>query len=104
MASPQPWSPPMKPPEQLSFRGLHQQIEQAAAGFAALGVRPGEVVGLFSENSPRWLVADQGLMRLGAADAVPAAAHRWTSCATSLPTAVRWRWCWSPLSCFSACS
>ena len=63
-------APHAKPPEQLSFRRLHQQIEQAAAGFAALGVRPGEVVGLFSENSPRWLVADQGLMRLGAADAV----------------------------------
>ncbi len=63
-------APHAKPPEQLSFRALHQQIEQAAAGFAALGVRPGEVVGLFSENCPRWLVADQGLMRLGAADAV----------------------------------
>ncbi|MFZ9974626.1 MAG: AMP-binding protein, partial [Vulcanococcus sp.] len=36
----------------------------------ALGVKPGDVVALFSENSPRWLVADQGLMRLGAADAV----------------------------------
>jgi len=33
-------------------------------------VKPGDVVALFSENSPRWLVADQGLMRLGAADAV----------------------------------
>jgi len=45
-------APHAKPPEQLSFRRLHQQIEQAAAGFAALGIRPGEVVGLFSENSP----------------------------------------------------
>ena len=63
-------APHAKPPEQLSFRDLHSRIEQAAAGFAALGVRPGDVVGLFSENSPRWLVADQALMRLGAADAV----------------------------------
>ena len=63
-------APHAKPPEQFSFRQLQQRIEQAAAGFAALGVRPGEVVGLFSENSPRWLVADQALMRLGAADAV----------------------------------
>ena len=63
-------APHAKPPEQLSFRDLHARIEQAAAGFTALGVRPGEVVALFSENSPRWLVADQALMRLGAADAV----------------------------------
>ena len=63
-------APHAKPPEQLSFRALHQRIEQAAAGFAALGLRSGEVVALFSENSPRWLLADQGLMRLGAADAV----------------------------------
>jgi long-chain acyl-CoA synthetase len=63
-------APHAKPAEQLSFRDLHTRIEQAAAGFAALGVKPGEVVALFSENSPRWLVADQGLMRLGAADAV----------------------------------
>ena len=28
------------------------------------------MVALFAENSPRWLVADQGLMRAGAADAV----------------------------------
>ncbi|MFZ9148638.1 AMP-binding protein [Vulcanococcus sp.] len=63
-------APHAKPPEQLSFQQLHGRIEQAAAGFAALGVRPGEVVALFSENSPRWLVADQALMRLGAANAV----------------------------------
>ena len=63
-------APHAKPPEQLSFKELHRRIEQAAAGFAALGVRPGDVVALFSENSPRWLVADQALMRLGAADAV----------------------------------
>ncbi len=63
-------APHAKPAEQLSFRQLHQRIEQAAAGFAALGIRSGEVVALFSENSPRWLLADQGLMRLGAADAV----------------------------------
>ena len=63
-------APHAKPAEQLSFRDLHRRIEQAAAGFAALGVKPGEVVALFSENSPRWLVADQALMRLGAADAV----------------------------------
>jgi long-chain acyl-CoA synthetase len=33
-------------------------------------VKAGDVVALFAENGPRWLVADQGLMRAGAADAV----------------------------------
>jgi len=56
--------------ESVSFSTLHQRIDQAAAGFAALGVGGGEVVALFAENGPRWLVADQGLMRCGGADAV----------------------------------
>ena len=63
-------APHAKPPEVLSFRQLHQQIGQAALGFAQLGVKAGDVVALFAENGPRWLVADQGLMRAGAADAV----------------------------------
>ena len=63
-------APHAKPPQVLSFRQLHQQIGQAALGFAQLGVRAGDVVALFAENGPRWLVADQGLMRAGAADAV----------------------------------
>ncbi len=54
----------------VSFSALRQRIDQAAAGFAALGLGGGEVVALFAENGPRWLVADQGLMRCGAADAV----------------------------------
>jgi long-chain acyl-CoA synthetase len=59
-----------KPPEQLSFQELHSAILRAAAGFAALGVVPGDGVALFAENGPRWFLADQGLMRAGAADAV----------------------------------
>ncbi len=57
-------------PETFRFDELRQAIDGAAAAFVDLGVRPGDVVALFAENSPRWLVADQGLMRLGAADAV----------------------------------
>ena len=63
-------APHARPPQQFSYRQLQQAIEQAAAGFAALGIGAGDVVALFAENSPRWLVADQALMRLGAADAV----------------------------------
>ena len=63
-------APHASTPEQLSYRQLHQRIDQAAAAFAGLGVAAGDVVALFAENGPRWLQADQGLMRAGAADAV----------------------------------
>ena len=56
--------------DSVSFADLRQRIDRAAAAFAALGVGAGEVVALFAENGPRWLVADQGLMRAGAVDAV----------------------------------
>ena len=58
------------PPMLLTYRELGEAIERAAGAFAALGVCPGDVVALFAENSPRWMVTDQGLMRAGAADAV----------------------------------
>ena len=61
-------------PERLSYRELAERIDQAAAAFCSLGLSSGDVVGLFAENSPRWLVADQGLMRAGAIDAVRGAA------------------------------
>ena len=58
------------PPMLLTYRELGEAIERAAGAFAALGVQPGDVVALFAENSPRWMITDQGLMRAGAADAV----------------------------------
>ena len=61
-------------PERFSFAELDQRIATAAAAFRRQGVQEGDVVALFAENSPRWLVADQGLMRCGAADAVRGAA------------------------------
>jgi len=63
-------APHARHPETLSYRALQERIESAAAAFASLGVQPGDVVALFAENGPRWLQADQGLMRAGAADAV----------------------------------
>ena len=63
-------APHAKPPQTLSFRELHRQIGAAALGFSQLGVTSGDVVALFADNGPRWLLADQGLMRSGAADAV----------------------------------
>ena len=61
-------------PERFTYGEVESRISAAAAGFRALGIGPGDVVGLFAENSPRWLVADQGLMRAGATSAVRGAA------------------------------
>jgi long-chain acyl-CoA synthetase len=63
-------APHARPPERLSYRQLHEAIERTAAAFAALGLRSGDVVALFAENGPRWLQADQGILRAGGADAV----------------------------------
>jgi long-chain acyl-CoA synthetase len=63
-------APHAHPPQNLSHRELQAGIDAAAAGFAALGLEAGDVVALFAENGPRWLQADQGIMRCGAADAV----------------------------------
>lgn len=67
--------PHAKPPVQVTYAGLAEQIQQFAGGLQALGLQPrnGDLpprVALFSDNSPRWLIADQGIIAAGAADAV----------------------------------
>ena len=57
-------------PEQFDYKELSARIARVAAAFRKLGIVTGDVVALFAENSPRWLVADQAVMRAGAADAV----------------------------------
>ena len=57
-------------PESFTYKELAENIHQSAEAFSQLGIEPGDVVALFAENSPRWLIADQGLMRKGASDAV----------------------------------
>ncbi len=70
---------PHASPESVStYTQLYQQIQWFAAGLQALGVRShsslGEInipyVALFSDNSPRWFIADQGIMLAGAVNAV----------------------------------
>ena len=55
-------------PESFTYEELAENISKAAFSFTQLGVGPDDVVALFAENSPRWLIADQALMRIGAAD------------------------------------
>ncbi len=62
--------PHSTPPRSLTYGELVQQIQQFAAGLQALGIQPQDKVALFSDNQPRWLVVDQGIMTAGAVDAV----------------------------------
>ena len=56
--------------EEFSYSELDQLITKASHAFYKMGLRKGEVVTIISENSPRWLIADQAIMRLSAIDAV----------------------------------
>ena len=62
--------PHSSPQTTYTYRELATDIQRFAAGLQALDVQPGEKVAVFSENRPRWLVADQGIMTAGAIDAV----------------------------------
>ena len=57
---------------ELTYAGLAAAMESAAAGFAAAGVRPGDVVPVIARNQVSWVTAMFGLIRAGA---VPAAVN-----------------------------
>jgi long-chain acyl-CoA synthetase len=63
-------APHLKPPVQITYTQLHQFIQQFAVALQVLGLQPGDRMCLFSENSPRWLIADQGMMMAGVVNAV----------------------------------
>lgn len=72
--------PHAKPEVTLTYAQLYQQIQQFAAGLQALGIVPEldseglpRRVALFADNSPRWMIADQGIMTAGAANVVRSA-------------------------------
>ncbi len=56
--------------EKFSYSELADLITKVSFSFNNYGLIKGDVVTVISENSPRWLLADQGLMRLGAINAV----------------------------------
>jgi long-chain acyl-CoA synthetase len=64
----------------LTYAQLDQQIQQFATGIQALGLNGDATesipprVALIADNSPRWLIADQGIMLAGAANAVRSSA------------------------------
>jgi long-chain acyl-CoA synthetase len=63
-------APHLKPEVKLSYGELLTQIQWFAAGLQSLGVQPEDRISLFADNSPRWFIADQGMMTAGAVNAV----------------------------------
>src|SRR5437773_721360 len=59
---------------ELTYAGLAAAVERSAAGFAAAGIGPGDVVPVIARNQVGWVSAMLGLIRAGA-----------------LPAAVNWR-------------
>jgi long-chain acyl-CoA synthetase len=67
-------------PSTLTYAQLYQQIQQFAAGLQALGFQGAldetgipTRIALFADNSPRWMIADQGILTAGAANVVRSA-------------------------------
>ncbi len=61
--------PHAKPPVRISYKDTFEQINAFGAGLRSLGVQFGDKVALIADNSPRWLIADQGILAIGAANA-----------------------------------
>jgi long-chain acyl-CoA synthetase len=62
--------PHAKPEVVMSYRDLFTKIEHFASGLQALSIQPQTKIALFADNSPRWFIADQGIMTSGAVDVV----------------------------------
>ncbi len=63
-------APHCLPSESYQYGELSERISSVAAAFTFLGLEKSDVVAFFSENSPRWLVVDQAIMRIEASNAV----------------------------------
>lgn len=63
------YDPHAKPPVRISYKDTFEKINQFGAGLRSLGVNFSDKVALIADNSPRWLIADQGILAIGAANA-----------------------------------
>ena len=63
-------NPHAQPEVLITYPQLAEKIQQFAAGLQAMGVKVGDRISLIADNSPRWLIADQGIMTAGAVNAV----------------------------------
>ncbi len=57
----------------LTYRQMSEQIAQFASGLQQIGLKGGDRLSLFADNSARWFIADQGSMMAGAVNAVRSA-------------------------------
>ncbi len=58
------------PATEYSYQQIFEQIQAFAIGLQQLGLTAGEHTALIADNSPRWLIADQGIMATGGVDVV----------------------------------
>jgi long-chain acyl-CoA synthetase len=63
-------APHLKPKVTITYQELERKIVAFATALQVLGVQPQDKIALFADNSPRWLIADQGIMTTGAVDVV----------------------------------
>jgi long-chain acyl-CoA synthetase len=63
-------NPHTQPEVAITYTQLAEQMRLFASGLQALGVKVGDRISLISDNSPRWFIADQGIMTAGGVDAV----------------------------------
>ena len=52
----------------LSFGEFASQFERFGAGLLDFGVKRGDHVGVISDNRVEWMIANQGILGIGAAD------------------------------------
>jgi long-chain acyl-CoA synthetase len=52
----------------ISFTEYRREVERFALGLASLGVKQDDRVAIIAENRPEWVVADMGIVALGAVD------------------------------------
>ncbi|PHV62260.1 long-chain fatty acid--CoA ligase [Cyanobacterium aponinum] len=64
------FDPHSEPEVRLTYEDVAKTIKQFASALQSLDIKSGEKIALFADNSPRWLIADQGIIINGCADAV----------------------------------
>src|ERR1700681_1550083 len=55
----------------ISWSAYHEQVQACASALIEAGIRPGDRVGLLSENRVEWLIADMAIMAAGAVNVPP---------------------------------
>ncbi len=54
--------------EAISHDTMVERVRRTALGLEELGIRPGDRVGILSENRPEWAIADYACLQLGVTD------------------------------------